>query len=327
MNELELLKEKTKLLVRFNPNHDSKGRFASSKGSSGGSGESNKNVSPTYHGKGYKGKEGRNYGKANTSDALEEIKGGRHNSLENDMDENGNLSEERLAIHKEIIDNYLKGKTPVEGQAEMVMMGGGPASGKSSAIKTGQVKLPDEKKSVTVDPDDIKKKLPGYNEMAEKDNNAASYYHEESSMIAKQLANVSFDENYNVVYDGTGDGSVNSVQKKIAGAKGKGYKVKAVYVTVDSDEAVRRNQKRYDDAVAKGEAPRKVPEEQVREIHKKVSDISMKTSDQFDSIELFDNNVPEGSKPVLIAKGGSGKKLAAIAGQEDKFKKYVDKAL
>lgn len=38
MSELELLKEKTRtLILRYNPNHDSKGRFSSSNGSGGGS--------------------------------------------------------------------------------------------------------------------------------------------------------------------------------------------------------------------------------------------------------------------------------------------------
>ena len=312
MGELELLKEKTRTLdIRFNPNHGKDGKFAP-KGGAGGGGL-------------YAGKAGRNYGAADTSDALREVKNGTHNSLEKYMDANGNLTPERQALHKQIIDNYLAGKTPVKGQAEMVMMGGGPASGKSSVIKSGQADLPAEKNTVKVDPDDIKKQLPGYSDMALKDDKAASFYHEESSMLAKQLANVSFDENFNVVYDGTGDGSEGSVMKKINGARNKGYKVNAVYVTVDTDEAIVRNQERYERGVKKGENPRKVPEDYVKDCHAKVSNISMACANQFDNIKVYDNNGPEGSKPVLIATGGNGKKLSAVPGKEYEFGKYVNK--
>lgn len=311
MSSLELEKLKTRTLeLRYNHNHDSKGRFSSGGGGGGGL---------------YAGKAGRDYGTSDTSDALKEVQNGTHNSLEAYMDKDGNLTPERAALHKKIIDEYLADKKPVEGQAEMMMMGGGPASGKSSAIKSGQVKMPDKKSTIKVDPDDIKTKLPGYSEMAAKDSNAAAFYHEESSMIGKQLANVSFNENYNVVYDGTGDGSESSVMKKINGAREHGYKVNATYVTIDTGEAIIRNQKRYDDAKAKGENPRKVPEDYVKSCHSKVTDISMACSDKFDNIQLFDNNGPSGSKPILIGTGGSGKKLSAVPGRETEFNSFVQK--
>ena len=327
MNELELLKEKTRTLcMRFNPNHGPDGKFApsgSGGGSSGGGSGKSGSKGGGKSGKVYEGKEGRNYGKADTSDALKEVQNGTHNSLEDYMDENGNLTPERAALHKQIIDDYLAEKTPVEGQAEMVMMGGGPASGKSSTIKSGKVVLPDEENTVMVNPDDIKEKLPGYSQMAAETDTAASFYHEESSMIAKQLANVSFDENYNVVYDGTGNGSENSVRKKIDNARENGYRVTANYVTVDTDEAVVRNQERYDRAVAAGENPRLVPESYVRDCHASVTDISMAMAPEFDSISLYDNN-GEGT-PTLIATGGSGQPLTAVAGHEAEFQAFVDK--
>lgn len=355
------LKEDEERELRYNHNHGKDGRFTS--GPSGSSGGESKKSSGSKSGgskdsdkkegggaggsdekphitdtgfddskyfnpadyKDYKGKEGRNYGKADTSDALQEVKEGKHNSLEKYMDADGNLTPERAALHKKIIDDYLEEKQSVDGQAEMIMLGGGPAAGKSSAIKSGQVKMPKENQTVTVDPDDIKKRLAGYNEISKTDDKAAEYFHEESSMIAKQLANTSFDENYNVVYDGTGDGSEKSVMKKVNGARDNGYSVRAVYVTLPTDEAVRRNQARYDHAVAKGESPRLVPEDYVRDCHSKVTDISVACSPAFDKIELYDNNVPQGSSPILIATGGNGQKLSAVSGQEDKYQDFLSK--
>lgn len=264
---------------------------------------------------------GRDYGTTDTSDALKEIQSGTSNSLAAYLDEDGHLTPEREAVHKEIIDSLLAGKVPVEGQATMTMLGGGPASGKSSVMNpdtSGNVN------AVTVDPDAIKEMLPGYAELARASDGAASYYHEESSALAKRFAAVAFSENYDVVYDGTGDGSVASVEKKIAGAREHGYAVEAKYVTIDTEEAVRRNQARYDDAVARGETPRLPREEFVRSCHAKVTTISLACASKFDSIEVWDNNGGRGEQK-LIATGGAGKDLTAVPGQEKAFEAYVAK--
>lgn len=289
------------IVEKYNPYHGPDGRFTSANGGF-----------TTYT-----GKPGRSYGSTDTSDALAEGK----NSLSAYMDKNGKLTKERENLHKQIIDDLLKGKVGVDGQATMTMMGGGPASGKSSVMSTD---TSGDKHSVTVDPDAFKQKLPGFKEMAEKDPKAASYYHEESSALAKRFAEVACKENLNVIYDGTGDGSPNSVQKKIDMAKQRGYKTEAKYVTIDTDEAVRRNQARYDDAFAKGETPRYVPEKYVRSCHAKVTDISVIKASAFDSIEVWDNNGPRGQQK-LVATGGNGKGLKPVAGQESAFKSYLSK--
>lgn len=297
-------------ILKFNPYHGKDGRFVSGKGGGAVTFAPGKN---------------RKYGTTDTKDALNEkdkVTGKlKDNSLRAHMDENGNLTPEREALHKQIIDDMLKGKMPVEGQATMTMLGGGPASGKSSVMNPD---TSNDKHAVTVDPDAFKQMLPGFKEMAKNDPTAASYYHEESSALAKRFAEVACSENYNVIYDGTGDGSPNSVQKKINTAKANGYKTEAKYVSIDTDEAVRRNQKRYDDAVAEGKTPRLVPESYVRSCHAAVTDISVLKASSFDSIEVWDNNGAKGQQK-LIATGGGGKGLKAVAGQETAFKNYLAK--
>jgi 2'-5' RNA ligase/predicted ABC-type ATPase len=293
-------------IQKFNPYHDARGRFTSANGGGAVTFAPGKN---------------RKYGQTDASDAAAEINGGKANSMSGYLDADGKLTPEREAVHKQIIDDLLKGKMPVQGQATMTMLGGGPASGKSSVMNPD---TSNDKNAVTVDPDAFKQLLPGYKEMAAKDSNAASYYHEESSALAKRFAEVAFSENYNVIYDGTGDGSPKSVQKKIDGARANGYKVEGKYVSIDTEEAVRRNQKRYDDAVAAGKSPRLVPAEYVRSCHAKVTDISAKMAGQFDSIEIWDNNGARGQQK-LIATGGGGKGLKAVSGQEAAFKSYLGK--
>lgn len=287
-------------VAKYNPYHDARGRFASS---------------PTGS--------SRAYGSTGTGDAVDEIRVGKTNSLAAYLDKDGKLTPEREAVHKKIIDRLLSGKTPVEGQATMTMLGGGPASGKSSVMNPDTSNDPH---AVTVDPDAIKKMLPGFNEMAKKDSNAAAYYHEESSALAKRFSEVAFGENYNVIYDGTGDGSTKSVQKKIDAARAHNYRVEAKYVSVDTESAVQRNQKRYDDAVARGETPRLPPVDMVRSTHAKCTDISVSMASKFDYIEIWDNNGSRGQQK-MIATGGKGKGLNVVSGQKESLQRYLDKGL
>lgn len=318
MNKFDYIRE----VEKYNPNHDNLGRFSS--GSGGGAtptmAGATTTATATKPGAGA-GASNREYGSTSTKDALAEVNSGKHNSLEKYMDKDGKLTPEREALHKEIIDKLLAGKEPVEGQATMTMLGGGPASGKSSVMSTDTSK---DKHAVTVDPDAFKEMLPGYKEMAAKSDQAAAYYHEESSALAKRFSEVAYKENYNVVYDGTADGSDASVLKKINAAKANGYRVEAKYVSVDTDEAVRRNQARYNDAKAAGKNPRLVPDEVVRNTHQNCTDISVRTANQFDHIEVWDNNGGRGQQK-MIAYGGNGKGLKAIPGEERAFDNYLNK--
>lgn len=293
-------------VCKFNEWHDPKtGRFTNKPGGIGNS--------------------TRSYGKTDLKDAVEEnerasASGSKfRNSLHGHVDKNGRLTPEREAVHKKIIDDILAGKEPVKGQATMTMLGGGPASGKSSVMSADTSK---DKHAITVDPDYIKTKLPGYKELSKKSSDAANIFHEESSALAKRLASVAYNENFNVIYDGTGDGSNNSVRKKIKAARERGYAVNAVYVSVDTETAVARNKKRYEDAVAKGENPRLVPEDTVRNIHRNCTDISVSMAPEFDHIEIWDNNGARGQQK-LIAEGGSGKGL--VAKDKEKFDNYLSK--
>lgn len=80
-------------------------------------------------------------------------------------------------------------------------------------------------------------------------------------------------------------------------------KVNGVYVTISIEEALRRAEDRGK------RTGRFVPMDRIISIHKKVSQILPQIADEFDNVKLYDNS---GSKPVLIATGGSGKGLKAV---------------
>ena len=317
-------------IEKYNHNHDpATGRFTSGP-----------SMSANGKGGGGGGKGG-NLFETDVTDALEEMtrpksQGGKnlHFSLEGHITSDGKLTPEREAEHVKIINKLLEGKTAdPSGQGTLRMMGGGAASGKRSALNSGLIPKFDESHHVTVDPDKIKEMLPGYDELAKKSTDAAGIYHEESSALAKRLYKVALDRGINVTYDGTGNNSPGSVLKKVDQAREKGYKVEAVYMTLSIPEAQRRNQARYDHAVEKFESgksdrpPRRPDPAVVEKIHRSVSDVAIEVAPKFDSIRLYDNEVPQGSKPRLVAKGGNGKGLRAVAGKGKKelFQSFCDK--
>lgn len=251
----------------------------------------------------------KDYGVTNTGDST------GNDSLAKYTQEDGTLSPEREELHREIIDKFFEGVEPADGQPIFTIMGGGPAAGKSTMINSGAASLPQN--SVMVDSDAIKAMFPEYKEMvAAGDGLAASYVHEESSALAKRILGIANNEGYNVVLDGTGDGSVNSLTKKISDARNAGMAVEGIYATVPTEVAVER-------ATARAAKTGRVvnAEAVIIPTHRKVSQILPECAHLFDSVKLYDTT--EGA--ILIATGGNGQGLTAISGQEELFEAFLQK--
>ena len=278
-----------------------------------------------------------------TGDAIREMelyketngeKGLERNSLSDHMDESGNLTPERQKVHDEIVQNYFKDLVPYDGQATMIMSGGGPASGKSFVSDAAKDEFGSET-VVVIDPDKIKAMLPGFADMAMEGEKAAGFYHEESSALAKRIYQYACENNINVVYDGTGDGSVNSVKKKLKQAQDAGYAVRGEYVTVNvggDSGALARNRGRYEhsvrdwnNGVQNMDPPRLVGDNHVMDIHAKVSDIAPDVANLFDAWVLTDNNVPKGAKRPVIARCKKDGEIEVVKGMEQKVQDWLDK--
>ena len=228
---------------------------------------------------------------------------------------NGKLTEEREKLHKRIIDDFFEGVPKADGDQIFTVMGGGPATGKSTLVNKGMIKT---KGAVTVDSDAIKAKLPEYQEKVKKgDVLAAGYVHEESSALAKRIMKIGFENGCNVVLDGTGDGNVASLMGKINTAKSHGMKVKGVYATTSIEVALER-------ARARGATTGRIINTRTIEItHQNVSSTMPKCAKYFDTLKLYDTSNEE---PILIATGGVGKELKAIKEREKELKLFLDKA-
>ena len=215
-------------------------------------------------------------------------------TMKANTNDKGEWTEEREALHSKIIDDTFEGVKKASGKPVTTFMGGGPASGKSYVVKheAENLNLPKDNERVLVDPDKCKKPLPEYDE----DN--PSPVHEESSALAKRITKIAQENGYNVLVDGTGDGSVEKMRKKIQQAKDAGHTVRGVYVFKPVEAAL----------VANGERDRTVNPEEVVKTHKAISSILPEIAKDFDDVKLY-ANMKKGEPPVLIASGGGGKGL------------------
>jgi HK97 family phage portal protein len=222
---------------------------------------------------------------------------------------------ERQAMHREIVADATA-SVPRSSEPTLYMMGGGPAAGKSSIIKTGDVKHPD--RHVLGNPDVFKEDIPEYRDgLAAGDHRAARMAHEESSYLNKQVMRAAANNRQDVVWDGTGDNSLSKLESQVRVFREAGFKVQADYVTCDTDTAVQR-------AKARGEKTgRHVPEEPIRETHARVSEIWPEAVARglFDRSDLYDTT--SGGKPVLIA---SARGTAIDIKDRAAYQRFLDKA-
>jgi predicted ABC-type ATPase len=208
----------------------------------------------------------------------------------------GQLTPERQKLHDSIVSGALEGHGR-HAHPVATFLGGGPASGKSTIAGNQQ-------DSVHIDADAVKKQLPDYHQkIAAGDKTAAAHVHEESSHLTRRIMDEAVKGGRNFTLDGTGDSDFAKLNGKISQAKKAGHMVAGKYVTVDTDEAVRRAKARAE-RPGSGSHGRMVPESVIRQTHKNVSGTFRQAVDHdvFDSLELWDNNDKEprlvGSKPL-----------------------------
>jgi predicted ABC-type ATPase len=215
-----------------------------------------------------------------------------HTSLAKHTDANGKLTPERNALHEKLISDEFAEHTPVT-HPVATFLGGGPAAGKTTVMRTV------EPNTVHSAADDLQEKFPDYQvKKAAGDTRAAVWAHDEASKLADKVMKRAINAKHNFVLDGTGNSTYEKLASKVKQARDAGYLTSAKYVTIPTDEAVRRSLSRAKESV------RLVPETVLRAKHASVSDTFKKALDNelFDSAELWDNTetTPKlvGSKPI-----------------------------
>ena len=149
---------------------------------------------------------------------------------------------ERHRLHKDIIYNIKKDVVCIENdQPIAILMGGSPASGKSTFLKKYSPYLLNEE-ILKIDADEIRSKLPEY-----KGYNATQTHLETKDIVNTLLSdrNIGLPCKFDVIYDGTMN-STKSYIPLITLLKELGYKVFIVYIDkVQKDVIVKRALERY----------------------------------------------------------------------------------
>jgi len=248
---------------------------------------------------------------------------------------NGEFDEETKKLHNEIIRDYFKDKLPVGDENKVFYMtGGGSGTGKSNFLRNGYKNFGEDldynektgmldANVIKIDADDLKKRL--YEKRSDGfDHLEASYLHEESSALSKRITELALSNNYPALLDSTGDGTPEKLSSKIDDAKKYGFKVKAAYGTCGFQKGLQNNFERWKRAVDKGDkGARYVREEDVVSLHRDVTNTLIAVADKFDNVVLSDMNNFNDIK--IIARGGSGNKLAIEKGREKEYNMFVEK--
>lgn len=220
----------------------------------------------------------------------------------------GTWKPEREALHEDIYDAHYAGKTlPPAGQTPQAFFtAGGGASGKGAStfmVNIGgtptEMTLKEiEKRNdfIIVDPDRIKKMMPEYKALIAAGKivpadglYAAAGVHEESSDLAKLIAEDAMSRGYNVVFDTTG--SSPKFLQKIIKAKEHGYETQVTMMSVPTNDAVVRSIDRAERAGSSSEG-RYVSVKALREAHAGASQMMplWQKSGAVDSWRVFDNS-------------------------------------
>ena len=201
---------------------------------------------------------------------------------------NTGFTPEREALHNSIIAQIAGKKSTSTGN--IFMLGGPPANGKSTLVKSS--KLPHPKQTTIIDPDEIKALIPEYNLMVQSGQKnliakGASMVHEESSYLSKRIQAEMLKAKKDFVLDGVNDGKYEKLRIKIAKLKASGNKVRADYVTLD----YKLSRQLANERAAK--TGRKVAHKFVRDMNKEVSILVPKLIESgiIDELYLWDTNI------------------------------------
>lgn len=218
-----------------------------------------------------------------SAETVAEMRGGSaaEHILYNPITKTYRWDQETQAVHDEIVRGFLQ-DVPESDTPTIHMLGGGPAAGKSSMVRSGGLPIPDTKlrEAVLVNPDEIKELMPAYAGWQGEQSGRAAFAHEESSYLAKRVQKAAVETRRNVLLDGVG----TNYDKTLRIARPAGYKVKGYYAFVDPEEAVAR-------ATARGiKTGRFVPESYIRSKHAEVAKIFEDAAGKLDEITLFNTN-------------------------------------
>lgn len=226
----------------------------------------------------------------------------------------GFYSPEREELHRRIVGLLTQHAGTHRGSARAIFLAGGPASGKSSLVDSGVVRVPGD--AVRVDPDLVRSMLPEYGSLVRAgDPEAAAKTHEEASHVSKLVLNAALSGHHHVVVDAVGAGPAGRFSEKVKRTGAAGHRPEVHYVTVPLAEAERRA------ALRARRSGRAVPLGYLRVAHREVSQRFPEVRRiRGVHVRVYDNG---GRSPRLIAEQRGGRALDVIDAR--RFGEFVRK--
>lgn len=212
----------------------------------------------------------------------------------------GEYTPARYAVQQKIIWKAFEGwenKVPKEGKPKLVILGGRGGSGKSQFTDKDKLNLYPKDDYVVIDPDKFKESLPEYKNLVDSGDKYAGLnaweVHEESSDMKKRALGMAKELGANVVLDGTLS-KYSSVKKVIDEFKKAGYDVEGAYMHLPREKSTARG-------IIRGMNGRFVPVGQLLAM-KENEDVFEQLMPEFNKWTIYDNDVPFGEEPKLVAK-------------------------
>jgi hypothetical protein len=153
---------------------------------------------------------------------------------------------------------------------QVLFSGGGYAAGKGGVLKIlgARGELPPD--SFTLDPDQIKAELPEFQAMIGTDPEANMHVYREAWAIAQEIQARAMERKLNIVVDGISNTSPEEMGQRARAFTSRGYKARAVYVDIPTEEALKRAANRAINA--KDDSDRRmIPEVIMRSVHRDVA--------------------------------------------------------
>lgn len=219
----------------------------------------------------------------------------------------------------QIIRNMVKPENRGKQDAVTYIVGGNTGSGKNTVLEGHLVPkglVPSPSEAATIDPDFIKKGLPGY-----EDGQGAGRVHGQSQIVTDKIIKDSASEGMDMVLMGAGASRQIGHMRQ---AKARGESIIGHWVHVPQRVAAQRIRRRMD------ETGRYIPDNTshiASSIPRAIS--SAFDEDLLDEFYLWDNDIPEGSAPKLIAQKVRGEEFEIFDSKKfEEFaggKKWADK--
>lgn len=228
-----------------------------------------------------------------------------------DPDSVGQYSEARLAEQTALLDDLMQEASAVPSGREVVIMGGLPGAGKTTALNSDAAASLgiDIKNYAGVNPDDMKDLLvnrgmtPRWEGISPME--GAWLMHEESSTLAKSYFDKLLGEGKNIALDVTmgGLGSFKGDTGYLAKLAAQGYKIKMVYVDTRLETSLSRADDRHRRGLDKPNGGRMVPDKEILNA-KSTQGNNSRNRDNFETLKgqadewyTFDN---DGKQPELV---------------------------